>query len=94
VRCVGAGSADRVLFLLLEERRGVDGCGVGGDLGPIRGRGTVPLGQALGCVAEDGQGLRDGVKAGSLIQGIKTYGLLRLKRSLGNLGSRGGSGTS
>lgn len=80
MRCIGAGSADRGLFLLLDEWRGVERGGVGGSLGSIRGRGAVPMGQALGRVAEDGKGLGDGVQGGSrqvLVEGIETYGLRR-----------------
>lgn len=80
MRCVGAGNADRVLFLLLDEWRGMEGRGVGGRLGSVGGRGAVPVGQALGCAAEDGQGLGDGVQGGSrqiLVEGIETYGLRR-----------------
>lgn len=97
MRCCGAGSADRVLFLLLDERRGVEGGGVADGLGSLRGWGAVAVGQALGRVAQDCQGLGDGVQGGSpqvLAEGIETYGLgWRLRRSLGNLGCRGGSGT-
>lgn len=80
MRCSGAGSADRVLLLLLEERRGMERGGVGDRLGSLRGRGAVPVGQALGCIAQDGQGLGDGVQGGSrqiLVEGIDTYGLRR-----------------
>lgn len=80
MRCSGAGSADRVLLLLLEERRGMERGGVGGRLGSLRGRGAVPMGQALGCIAQDGQGLGDGVQGGNrqiLVEGIETYGLRR-----------------
>ena len=80
MRCVGAGRADRVLFLLLDERRGMKGGGVVGRVGSFWGWGAVPLGQALGCVAKDGQGLGDGVQGGSrqiLVEGIETYGLRR-----------------
>lgn len=102
MRCRGAGSANRVLLLLLlEEWQGMERGGVGGWLGgwlgSLRGRGAVPVSQALGCVAEDGQGLGDGVQGGScqiLVQGIETYGLRRrLRRSLDNQGCRGGSST-
>lgn len=97
MRCIGAGSADRVLFLLLDEWRGMERGRVGGGLGSIRGWGAVPVGQALGCAAEDGKGLGDGIQGGSrqiLVEGIETYGLSRcLRRSLGNLGCRGGSDT-
>lgn len=77
MRCIGAGSADRVLFLLLDDRRGMEGRGVGGGLGPIRGRGAVPVGQAFGCIAKDGQRLGDGVQRGSrqILVEIQTYGL-------------------
>lgn len=80
MRCIGTGSADGVLFLLLNEWRGVEGGGVGGCLGSIWGWGAVPLGQTLGCIAKDGKGLGDGVQGGScqfLVKGIETYGLRR-----------------
>lgn len=79
--CVGAGRADGVLLLLLlDERRDVERGGLGGGLGSIGGGGVVPVGQALGRVAEDGQGLGDGVQGGGrhiLILGVQAYGLGR-----------------
>lgn len=99
MRCVGAGGADRVLLLLLlllDERRDEERGGLGGALGSVGGGGVVAVGQALGRVAEDGQGLGDGVQGGGrqiVVQGIDTYGLRRqLRWSLGNLGRGGGSG--
>lgn len=71
MRCSGAGSADRVFLLLLKERGCMESRGVGGKFGPVWGRGAVPVGQALGCVAQDCQGLGDRV----LIMGVKTDGL-------------------
>lgn len=79
MRCAGAGSADRVLLLLLNKWRAVKGRGGGGLLGSVWGRGAVPLGQALCCAAEDGESLGD-VQGGSrqiLIKGIEAYGLRR-----------------
>lgn len=76
MRCVGDGSTDRVLFLLLEESRGVEAGGAD-SLGSVRGRGAVSLSQALGGAAEDGQSLRDGVDGGRVIERVETYGLRR-----------------
>lgn len=74
MRCAGAGSTDGGLLLQLEERRGVEAGGVGGGLGPFRGRWCVPLGQTFSRVAEDGERLRDGIQGRSFVEGIQAYG--------------------
>lgn len=94
MRCAGDGSADRRLFVLLEKRRDEEVRRVGGGLGSLRGRGTVPLRQTLSCVSKDGQGLRDGVHRGRLVQGVQAYGLRGgLRESLSNHSGRGRRGS-